>query len=152
MAIALRSRAEQTAPGARSLNADLQGHLESPGRPLLRSGMLQLDRARIDLTDRSRPGQVLGGEWQNLQPLRLRWQTGSAPRVEADAVRWRLQPRLPGLVVCTAMGSRGIGWAALAGQLVASLALGSPRPLEADLLDAVDPLRFALRRQRKAAH
>ncbi|HEY1130296.1 MAG TPA: hypothetical protein VGF12_12915, partial [Roseateles sp.] len=55
-----------------------------------------------------------------------------------------------GLVVCTALGSRGIGWAALAGRLVAALALGSPRPLEADLLDAVDPLRFVLRRARRA--
>lgn len=63
----------------------------------------------------------------------------------------RLQPRQSGLVVCTAFGSRGIGWAALAGRLVAALALGSPRPVEADLLDAVDPLRFALRRQRKPA-
>lgn len=61
----------------------------------------------------------------------------------------RRQARQPGLVVCTAFGSRGIGWAALAGRLVATLALGSPRPIEADLLDAVDPLRFALRRQRK---
>jgi len=65
------------------------------------------------------------------------------------AAQLRLQPRRPGLVVCTAFGSRGIGWAALAGRLVAALALGSPRPLEAELLDAVDPLRFALRRQRR---
>jgi tRNA 5-methylaminomethyl-2-thiouridine biosynthesis bifunctional protein len=77
---------------------------------------------------------------------------GGLAAAGALADQLRLQPRLPDLVVCTAMGSRGIGWAALAGQLVASLALGSPRPLEADLLDAVDPLRFALRRQRKAAH
>lgn len=66
------------------------------------------------------------------------------------AAQLRLQPRRPGLLVCTAFGSRGIGWAALAGRLVAALALGLPRPLEAELLDAVDPLRFALRRQRKA--
>lgn len=65
------------------------------------------------------------------------------------AEQLRLQPRRPGLVVCTAFGSRGIGWAALAGQLVAAMALGGPRPLAADLLDAVDPLRFALRRQRR---
>jgi len=65
------------------------------------------------------------------------------------AAQLRLQPRRPGLLVCTAFGSRGITWAALAGRLVAALALGSPRPLEAELLDAVDPLRFALRRQRR---
>ncbi|MEO6281123.1 FAD-dependent 5-carboxymethylaminomethyl-2-thiouridine(34) oxidoreductase MnmC [Roseateles sp.] len=65
------------------------------------------------------------------------------------AAQLRLQPRRAGLIVSTAFGSRGIGWAALGGRLVAALALGSPRPLEAELLDAVDPLRFALRRQRK---
>ncbi|MFT7724478.1 MAG: FAD-dependent 5-carboxymethylaminomethyl-2-thiouridine(34) oxidoreductase MnmC [Roseateles sp.] len=61
----------------------------------------------------------------------------------------RLQPRLAGLAVCTGFASRGITWAALAGRLVAALALGAPRPLEAGLLDAVDPLRFALRRARR---
>lgn len=65
------------------------------------------------------------------------------------AAQLKLQPRRAGLVVCTALGSRGISWAALAGRLVAALALGSPRPLEADLLDAVDPVRFALRRLRR---
>ena len=38
----------------------------------------------------------------------------------------------------------------LAGELAAALALGTPRPVEAELLDAVDPLRFALRRARRA--
>jgi tRNA 5-methylaminomethyl-2-thiouridine biosynthesis bifunctional protein len=71
----------------------------------------------------------------------------AAPGPRAEQLR--LQPRRPGLVVCTAFASRGIGWAALAGRLVAALALGSPRPLEAELLDAIDPLRFALRRQRR---
>lgn len=70
---------------------------------------------------------------------------------DAPAEQLRLQPRQPGLVVCTGFGSRGITWAALAGRLVAALALGGPRPLEAELLDAVDPLRFALRRQRRPA-
>ncbi len=65
------------------------------------------------------------------------------------AAQLRLQSRRRGLVVCTAFASRGIGWAALAGSLVAAVALGGPRPLEAELLDAVDPLRFALRRQRR---
>ena len=68
-----------------------------------------------------------------------------------QAAQLRLQPRRAGLLVCTAFGSRGIAWAALAGRLVAALALGSPRPLEAELLDAVDPLRFTLRRERRRA-
>ncbi|MCE4557643.1 FAD-dependent 5-carboxymethylaminomethyl-2-thiouridine(34) oxidoreductase MnmC [Roseateles cellulosilyticus] len=65
------------------------------------------------------------------------------------AAQLRLQPRRGGLILCTSFASRGITWAALAGRVVAALALGSPHPLEAELLDAVDPLRFALRRQRR---
>ncbi|MBW8844609.1 MAG: FAD-dependent 5-carboxymethylaminomethyl-2-thiouridine(34) oxidoreductase MnmC [Burkholderiales bacterium] len=87
--------------------------------------------------------------WRLIAPDRLPLIGGlAAPGALAEQLR--LQPRRPGLVVCTAFASRGIGWAALAGRLVAALALGSPRPLEAELLDAVDPLRFALRRARRA--
>ncbi|MFG6457760.1 FAD-dependent 5-carboxymethylaminomethyl-2-thiouridine(34) oxidoreductase MnmC [Roseateles sp. BYS96W] len=88
--------------------------------------------------------------WRLVAPDRLPLIGGlAAPGPLAPQLR--LQPRRPGLIVCTAFGSRGITWAALAGQLVAAQALGLPRPLEAELLDAVDPLRFALRRQRKPA-
>ena len=87
--------------------------------------------------------------WRLLTPDRLPL-IGGLAAAGARAEQLRLQPRLPGLVVCTAFGSRGIGWAALAGQLVASLALGTPRPVEADLLDAIDPVRFACRRARRA--
>jgi tRNA 5-methylaminomethyl-2-thiouridine biosynthesis bifunctional protein len=55
----------------------------------------------------------------------------------------RLIPRLPGLVLCTAFGSRGIGWAALCGEVAAALLAGAPCPLESSLLDAIDPARFA---------
>jgi tRNA 5-methylaminomethyl-2-thiouridine biosynthesis bifunctional protein len=86
--------------------------------------------------------------WRLIAPDRLPLIGGlAAPGPRAEQLR--LQPRRPGLVICTAFASRGIGWAALAGRLVAALAVGSPRPLEAELLDAVDPLRFALRRQRR---
>jgi len=86
--------------------------------------------------------------WRLIAPDRLPLIGGLAgPGPLADQLR--LQPRRPGLVVCTGFASRGITWAALAGRLVAALALGAPRPLEADLLDAVDPLRFALRRARR---
>ena len=86
--------------------------------------------------------------WRLIAPDRLPLIGGvAAPGELADQLR--LQPRLGGLVVCTGLASRGITWAALAGRLVAALALGLPRPLEADLLDAVDPLRFALRHQRR---
>lgn len=88
--------------------------------------------------------------WRLLAPDRLPLIGGLAAAGAPLADQLRLQPRQPGLVVCTGFASRGITWAALAGRLVAALALGRPRPLEAELLDAVDPLRFALRRRRKA--
>ncbi|MBV8122895.1 MAG: FAD-dependent 5-carboxymethylaminomethyl-2-thiouridine(34) oxidoreductase MnmC [Burkholderiaceae bacterium] len=62
----------------------------------------------------------------------------------------RLLPRLPGLLLCTGLASRGITWAALCGELAASQLLGTPRPVEASLLDAVDPMRFAVRQSRGA--
>ncbi|MFG6466492.1 FAD-dependent 5-carboxymethylaminomethyl-2-thiouridine(34) oxidoreductase MnmC [Roseateles sp. BYS87W] len=86
--------------------------------------------------------------WRLLTPDRLPL-IGGLPAEGPRAEQLRLQPRLPGLVLCTAMGSRGITWAALAGQLVAALAVGGPRPVEADLLDAVDPARLELRRTRR---
>lgn len=66
--------------------------------------------------------------------------------------RHALIPRLPGLVACTALGSRGITWAALCGELAAAQALGAPLPLPASLVDAVDPARFLVRRSRLATH
>ncbi|MCE4536609.1 FAD-dependent 5-carboxymethylaminomethyl-2-thiouridine(34) oxidoreductase MnmC [Pelomonas sp. P7] len=86
--------------------------------------------------------------WRLIAPDRLPLIGGlAAPGPLADQLK--LQPRRPGLVLCTALASRGITWAALAGRLAAALALGSPNPLEADLVEAVDPLRFALRRARR---
>ena len=63
----------------------------------------------------------------------------------------RFIPRRPGLAVCTAFGSRGIGWAALCGQVLAAQVTGSPLPLEASLVDAIDPARFAVRQARQSS-
>ena len=62
----------------------------------------------------------------------------------------RFVPRRPGLFVFTALGSRGITWSALGARLLASLITGAPAPLEASLIDAVDPARFVSRRARRA--
>jgi tRNA 5-methylaminomethyl-2-thiouridine biosynthesis bifunctional protein len=67
----------------------------------------------------------------------------SAPAARRDAPRF--VARLPGLYVCSALGSRGITWAPLAARLLAAQLAGSPWPLEASLADAVDPARFAAR-------
>lgn len=59
-------------------------------------------------------------------------------------------PRQPGLFVFTALGSRGISWAALGAQVLASMISGAPSPLERRLMDALDPARFVLRSRRQA--
>ena len=59
-------------------------------------------------------------------------------------------PRLPGLYGAFGYASRGLTWAALGGELIASLVEEEPLPAEGDLLDAIDPARFALRRARRA--
>ncbi|HEY8881612.1 MAG TPA: FAD-dependent 5-carboxymethylaminomethyl-2-thiouridine(34) oxidoreductase MnmC [Roseateles sp.] len=97
------------------------------------------------------PSAPLAGRvaWRLIAPDRLPLIGGLALPGAPESDQLRLQARQAGLVVCTGFASRGISWAALAGRLVAALALGTPRPLEAELLDAVDPLRFALRQRRK---
>jgi tRNA 5-methylaminomethyl-2-thiouridine biosynthesis bifunctional protein len=59
-------------------------------------------------------------------------------------------PRQAGLYGAFAYGSRGLLWAGLGGELLASLIEGEPLPLEASLADAVDPARFLLRALRRA--
>lgn len=61
----------------------------------------------------------------------------------------RFAPRLPGLYVFSALGSRGITWSALGARVLASWISGAPMPLEADLVDAVDPARFVSRKRRR---
>ena len=62
----------------------------------------------------------------------------------------RFVPRLPGLFVFTGLGSRGITWCALGAQVLAASIAGAPAPLEARLLDAIDPARFSVRRARRS--
>ena len=79
---------------------------------------------------------------------------GAVPDSDAPALRLdqpRFVPRLPGLFAFTALGSRGITWSALGAQLLASLITGAPAPVEASLIDAVDPARFVSRGARRAS-
>ena len=73
--------------------------------------------------------------------------TGNGPGRRGPALAGL--PRQPGLYASGAMASRGLSWAALAGEILASLIEGEPPPVEADLLDAVDPARFLERRLRR---
>lgn len=97
--------------------------------------------------------------WRAVTPDRLplvgppAW---SEARLKAVA-RLRLdQPRmLPrtrdtqgGLYLLSGLGSRGIAWSLLAGDLLAHWVTGTPCPVEVDLRDALDPARFAARQAR----
>ena len=58
-------------------------------------------------------------------------------------------PRRAGLYCASGYASRGLVWAALAGEMLASLIEGEPLPLEGDLADALDPGRFVLKQARR---
>ena len=58
-------------------------------------------------------------------------------------------PRLDGLYGAFGYASRGLTWAALGGESIASMLEREPLPLEGDLVDAIDPARFVLRRARR---
>lgn len=60
-------------------------------------------------------------------------------------------PSEPGLFACLALGSRGMTWAALAAEIVASRIDGDPMPVERDLLAALDAGRFAEKAVRREA-
>jgi tRNA 5-methylaminomethyl-2-thiouridine biosynthesis bifunctional protein len=71
---------------------------------------------------------------------------GAAPDLATKSTRHgsRFVPRRAGLFVLTGLGSRGLTTAALCGELIAAQATGAPWPLEADLVDAIDPARFVV--------
>lgn len=104
-------------------------------------------RADSHAANLARLEQVLPGASQGLDPEKL------AGRVAFRAV---VRDRMPlvgplgnGLFGAFAYGSRGLLWAGLAGELLASMLEGEPLPVERKLAAAVDPARFALRASRK---
>lgn len=71
---------------------------------------------------------------------------------DAQSLRgaWPLDlPRTDGLYGAFAYGSRGLVWAALGAELIASQIEGEPWPLERDLAEEIDPARFLLRALRQ---
>lgn len=88
--------------------------------------------------------------WRLATPDRLPL-VGGVPAPQAPGGRLdqtRFIARWPGLAVCTALGSRGITWAVLCGRVLAAQVTGAPVPLEASLVDAIDPARFRVRQSR----
>jgi tRNA 5-methylaminomethyl-2-thiouridine biosynthesis bifunctional protein len=71
-----------------------------------------------------------------------------AATLDAGKLRgaWPLDlPRAQGLYGAFAFGSRGLVWASLGAELIASQIEGEPWPIERDLAEALDPARFLLR-------
>lgn len=69
--------------------------------------------------------------------------------LKAPADQQSALPLHTGLYVLGALGSRGLCSAPLCGELVASEICGDPLPLAADLLEALHPARYWVRRLRK---
>ena len=65
------------------------------------------------------------------------------------ATRLADMPRQTGLHGLLGYASRGLVWSAMLAETLACQLEGEPLPMEADLLDAVDPARFPLRALRK---
>ena len=77
---------------------------------------------------------------------------GRLPDFAAAGATERLRdvPRHPGLHGLLGYASRGLIWAPLAAELLASMLEGEPLPLEVALVDGLDPARFVLRARRSS--
>lgn len=98
-------------------------------------------------------GAALGGRvgFRCVAPDRLPLVGALADRTVGTGIeRLRQIPRQPGLYGLLGYASRGLTWAPLAAELLASQLNGDPLPLEADLATALDPARFILRARRRA--
>lgn len=73
-----------------------------------------------------------------------------ATAVAGRAERLRDIARQPGLYCLLGYASRGLAWAPLAAELLASQLDGDPLPVEAELATALDPARFLLQARRRA--
>jgi tRNA 5-methylaminomethyl-2-thiouridine biosynthesis bifunctional protein len=64
-------------------------------------------------------------------------------------IRLHDMPRREGLYGLLGLGSRGLVWATLAAEILASQLDGDPAPVESDLANAIDPARLLLRAHRR---
>lgn len=97
------------------------------------------DQARIGVRCASRDHLPVAGPIARLAAL-------ADHDVNAPADQQSALPLYPGLYVLGALGSRGLCSAPLCGELVASEICGEPLPLSSDLLEALHPARYWVRR------
>jgi tRNA 5-methylaminomethyl-2-thiouridine biosynthesis bifunctional protein len=95
----------------------------------------------------SRPGAGCGASTSTSTSTSTSVATDSGPAWGAQTLR--SLARVDGLFVIGALAGRGFTWGPLAGELLAALIEGAPLPLEADLVDAVDPARWFVRALRR---
>jgi tRNA 5-methylaminomethyl-2-thiouridine biosynthesis bifunctional protein len=138
-----------------------EGAIEPPRAVLLRGGMLLpavdgicVAGASFDIDDEDPAPRVASHEG-NLERLSRIVALPALDAAKLDgrvAFRTVARDRLPlaGRVdentwALLALGSRGLTWASLAAELIASQLEGDPLPVEGKLADALDPLRFMKR-------
>jgi len=113
-----------------------------------------------------RLNRILPGAAEHLDPATLEGRVGfravspdRLPLIGAFPGENAVAPKNPqlatlarqaGLYGAFAYGSRGLLWAGLGAEMLASLIEGEPLPLEARLADALDPARFLLRTLRRS--
>jgi tRNA 5-methylaminomethyl-2-thiouridine biosynthesis bifunctional protein len=137
------------------------GEIDAPRVVVLRGGMVLppvdgvcVVGASYDIDDEDASPRA-ESDTGNLE--RLEKMLGVRPQVSTQlqnrvAFRSVAPDRLPvagkideGIYGAFAYGSRGLIWAALAAELIASQLEGEPLPIEGKLADAMSPLRFASR-------
>jgi tRNA 5-methylaminomethyl-2-thiouridine biosynthesis bifunctional protein len=134
--------------------------IEAPHVVVLRGGMILppvggicVVGASFDLDD-SDPTPRAESDAGNLERLKRIFPLTENPRIVGSRVSFRAvtPDRLPvvgklgaGVYGAFAYGSRGLIWAALAAELIASELEGEPLPIEGKLADALHPWRFARR-------
>jgi tRNA 5-methylaminomethyl-2-thiouridine biosynthesis bifunctional protein len=128
---------------------DYEGEDDAPSAEGHAGNLARLERLLTAGAPGLDPAQLAGAVgFRCVAPDRLPL-IGALPDIQASRPDARALPGLQGLYGALAYASRGLTWAALGGELVASMIEGEPLPLEGDLCDAVDPGRFALRRARR---
>jgi tRNA 5-methylaminomethyl-2-thiouridine biosynthesis bifunctional protein len=133
---------------------------EAPRAVVLRGGMVlpPVDGASVvgasfDIDDAD-PAPRAESDAGNLERLQKMILLRSTPKPAGGRVAFRsvAPDRLPligalgeNVYGAFAYGSRGLVWAALGAELIASQLEGEPLPLEGKLVDALNPLRFKIR-------